>query len=82
MFSRRHGLELSVRSGGHSYTCTSLKHGGLHLDLRSLDRVELVRSRRSSTGIAAKAAVTSVARSRRLITILITIHSLSTDVYV
>ena len=29
------GLELSVRSGGHSYTCTNLKEGGVHVDMRS-----------------------------------------------
>ena len=27
-------LELSVRSGGHSYTCTNIKEGGLHMDMR------------------------------------------------
>ena len=52
-FTVRHKLELSVRSGGHSYTCTSLKDGGVHLDLRSLNKVQLVKTRRSRTGIAA-----------------------------
>ena len=29
-------VELSVRSGGHSYSCTSSRVGGLQLDLRGL----------------------------------------------
>ena len=37
--AREHGLPLSVRSGGHSYTCNSVKPGSLHVDLRSLDAV-------------------------------------------
>ena len=36
------GLEVSVRSGGHSYTCQSIKEGGVHLDLRRLDKIEVV----------------------------------------
>ena len=28
-------MEVSVRSGGHSYTCTNLKEGGVHIDMRS-----------------------------------------------
>ena len=35
------GLEISVRSGGHSYICESIKDGGLHIDLRSLNKVSL-----------------------------------------
>ena len=45
-----HELELSVRSGGHSYTCTSSKVGGLHLDMRGLARVDLHSSIVSHTG--------------------------------
>ena len=30
-----------------------LQHGGLHLDLRSLAKVRLVQTKRSSTGLAA-----------------------------
>ena len=49
-FARRNGLKVcgifcnffiiicdsqfSVRSGGHSYTCTNIRDGGLHIDLR------------------------------------------------
>ena len=40
--ARAGGLEVSVRSGGHSYTCQSIKEGGLHLDLRRLDKIEVV----------------------------------------
>ena len=38
----------------HSTLCVRLfQHGGLHLDLRELNTVRLVRSRRSDTGLAA-----------------------------
>ena len=33
-FARRNGLEVSVRSGGHGYTCTNIRDRGLHIDLR------------------------------------------------
>jgi hypothetical protein len=39
--ARKHDLPLSVRSGGHSYTCNSVKPGSLHVDLRSLDAVSV-----------------------------------------
>ena len=42
VWARQIGLEISVRSGGHSYTCTSIRQGGLHLDLRQLDKVDLL----------------------------------------
>ena len=42
-FARQRGLPLSYRSGGHSYTCNGIKHDSLHLDLRTLDHVELVK---------------------------------------
>ena len=29
-------FQFSVRSGGHSYTCTNIRDGGLHIDLRRL----------------------------------------------
>ena len=35
------GLPLSVRSGGHSYTCDGIKPGSVHLDLRSRVRKQL-----------------------------------------
>jgi len=34
--ARKASLPLSYRSGGHSYTCNSIKPGSIHLDLRSL----------------------------------------------
>ena len=40
--ARAGGLEVSVRSGGHSYTCQSIKEGGVHFDLRRLDKIEVV----------------------------------------
>ena len=39
--SRRYGAPLSVRSGGHSYICSNIKPKGIHIDLRSLDKVKL-----------------------------------------
>jgi len=53
LFSVQYNLPLSVRSGGHSYTCQSLKHGGLHLDLRLLAIVKLIRTKESKTGLSA-----------------------------
>lgn len=31
-----HGISLSYRSGGHSYTCDGIKAGSAHIDLRSM----------------------------------------------
>ena len=35
-------LDLSVRSGGHGYVCNSIKHDGLHVDLRRMNKVQLL----------------------------------------
>ena len=48
------GVELSVRSGGHSYSCSSSRASGLQLDLRGLSAVELLQTERSSSGWAAR----------------------------
>merc|ERR1719285_1625322 len=32
----KYNMEISVRSGGHSYTCTNIKEGGVHCDLRQV----------------------------------------------
>ena len=32
--ARSLGIPLSMRSGGHSYTCNYIKPGSIHLDLR------------------------------------------------
>ena len=32
---------ISIRSGGHSFTCTSTRQGGVHLDMRKMNRVAL-----------------------------------------
>lgn len=39
--SRDTKVALSYRSGGHSYTCNSIKEGSIHIDLRSLDSVSV-----------------------------------------
>ena len=31
---KNNGMEMSIRSGGHSYTCTNIKEGGVHIDMR------------------------------------------------
>ena len=41
-FAGSAGIPLSVRSGGHSYTCNSVKKSSIHLDMRSLDSVEII----------------------------------------
>ena len=50
---RENVLELSVRSGGHSYSCTSSRQSGLQVVMRGLDKVQLLPSDESSTGWAA-----------------------------
>lgn len=43
-YSKEHtdDVKLSVRSGGHSYTCSSLIPNSIHVDLRDLNSVELI----------------------------------------
>ena len=43
--ARAQNAPLSYRSGGHSYTCNSIKEHSIHLDLRSLDAVRQQRSK-------------------------------------
>ena len=38
--SRKYNIPLSVRSGGHSYICASIKPYGIHVDMRGLNKVE------------------------------------------
>jgi hypothetical protein len=38
-FAKRHGLEVRLRSGGHSYVGASTAAGAIQLDLRALERV-------------------------------------------
>jgi len=39
--AREQNVPLSYRSGGHSYTCNGIKEDSIHLDLRSLNSVEV-----------------------------------------
>jgi len=39
--TNKHKVAISIRSGGHSYTCQSTKQGGVHLDLRKMNRIGL-----------------------------------------
>jgi FAD/FMN-containing dehydrogenase len=45
--AKTYGLEISVKSGGHSYICNGIKHGGLNIDLRRMNKVELKPDNRS-----------------------------------
>lgn len=38
-YARENGLKVSVRGGGHNWACTSLREGGLLIDLAGLNRV-------------------------------------------
>ena len=40
--ARSSDISLSMRSGGHSYTCNSLKPGSIHLDMRSLNQIQML----------------------------------------
>ncbi|HEY9010606.1 MAG TPA: FAD-binding oxidoreductase [Devosia sp.] len=40
-YARDHGLELAVRSGGHSIAGYSLSEGGLVIDMREMNKIEL-----------------------------------------
>lgn len=42
LHSRWPEVPVSMRSGGHSYTCNSIKPNSVHFDLRPLDKIELV----------------------------------------
>jgi len=35
-FAVKHGKEISVRGGGHSYVCNGFKEGSVHLDMRGM----------------------------------------------
>ncbi len=40
--AQSHYLPVSVRSGGHGYTCNNIKNGSLHFDMRRMNKVQLV----------------------------------------
>merc|ERR1712110_11103 len=46
-------MPISVRSGGHSYTCTNIKQDSVHIDMREMDSIELTQDSSSPTGLAA-----------------------------
>jgi len=48
----KYNMEISVRSGGHSYTCTNIKEGGVHIDMRQFDTMEMLDIPLSPTGKA------------------------------
>ncbi|XP_023326745.1 uncharacterized protein LOC111700152 [Eurytemora carolleeae] len=47
------GDTISVRSGGHSYTCNSLKQDSVHIIMTNFNRIKLFDTTRSETGKAA-----------------------------
>lgn len=40
--ARAYDQVISVRSGGHSFTCTSLKQGGINIDMRTMNKVNII----------------------------------------
>merc|ERR1719422_936104 len=48
----KYNMEVSVRSGGHSYTCTNIKEGGVHIDMRQFNTLEMMDTSLSPTGKA------------------------------
>merc|ERR1712130_458002 len=46
-------MPISIRSGGHSYTCTNIKKDSVHIDMRGMDSIELTQESGSPTGLAA-----------------------------
>jgi len=52
-FAVRHGFQISVRSGGHGYTCTQLKEDSILIDMRGMRKIRLVKTKQSPTGLAA-----------------------------
>jgi len=46
-------MPISIRSGGHSYTCTNIKQDSVHLDMRGMDSIQLTEDSSSPTGLAA-----------------------------
>jgi FAD/FMN-containing dehydrogenase len=57
-FAVRHGLKVSVRGGGHNYEASSLRDGGILLDLGGLDHLEIdaaARTARAGVGIQGSA---------------------------
>ena len=49
----RSGLMISVRGGGHSYTCNSVKNGSLQIDMRLMNSISLLEDTGASTGLVA-----------------------------
>merc|ERR1712198_219117 len=49
--ARSNNMEISVRSGGHSYTCTNLKEGGVHVDMRNFNQMQVENTGLSPTGL-------------------------------
>jgi len=49
----KYQVEISVRSGGHSYTCNSLKEGSVHIVLEEFNEIEFVEDPEIETGRAA-----------------------------
>ena len=53
LVARSASMQVSVRGGGHSYTCNSVKNNSLHIDMRNINNIQLTSDSRSSTGLAA-----------------------------
>jgi FAD/FMN-containing dehydrogenase len=41
LFATKRNISISIRGGGHSYTCQTTKHGGILLDMRNLKYISI-----------------------------------------
>lgn len=65
-FARRHGLIISARGTGHSYSAIFLNHGGLLLDLSRLDEIVVdPQAHRVSVGAGARSGNIGLALAAR-----------------
>jgi FAD/FMN-containing dehydrogenase len=68
--ARRHGLELAIRSGGHSNAGHSTSNGGLVLDVRNLNGIDIDADGRTAwagAGVTAKQLVEALAPHRLVV---------------
>ncbi|WP_189555057.1 FAD-binding protein, partial [Mesorhizobium sp. M1C.F.Ca.ET.204.01.1.1] len=56
-FARQNGLQVGIRSGGHSWTASFMRDGGILLDMSAFDKLHVDATAKSATvGPAVKGA--------------------------